>query len=52
MSVQVRLMERVGRRTLMLYGLGGMMIFHMCLTIAFCFQVGFNLDKVKYCVLL
>ncbi|XP_062505565.1 solute carrier family 2, facilitated glucose transporter member 3-like [Corticium candelabrum] len=43
--IAVRLMERVGRRTLMLYGLGGMMIFHMCLTIAFCFQVGFNLDK-------
>jgi SP family facilitated glucose transporter-like MFS transporter 1 len=25
-----------------LYGLGGMVIFHLCLTVAFCYQVGFK----------
>ncbi|XP_065842759.1 solute carrier family 2, facilitated glucose transporter member 3-like [Oscarella lobularis] len=37
----VWLMDRSGRRTLLLYGLGSMVLFHLCISVAFCFQVGF-----------
>ena len=36
---QVFLIEIVGRRTLMLYGVGGMAIFYTILTSMFCFEV-------------
>ena len=36
---QVFLIERVGRRTLMLYGVGGMGTAFALLTAMFCFQV-------------
>ena len=36
---QVVLIEIVGRRTLMLYGVGGMAIFYTILTSMFCFEV-------------
>ena len=36
---QVFLIETVGRRTLMLYGVGGMAIFYTILTSMFCFEV-------------
>ena len=38
-------MDLSGRRSLMLYGLSGMMVFHLCLSVAFCFQVGFKVMK-------
>lgn len=37
--------ERFGRRTLMLYGLGGMTIFFALVSSAFCFQYGFYTDS-------
>ena len=40
---QVFLIEILGRRTLMLYGVGGMCIFFTFLTSMFCFEVKFNL---------
>ena len=36
---QVFLIEKLGRRTLMLYGIGGMAIFFTFLTSMFCFEV-------------
>lgn len=36
---QVKLVEVLGRRTLMLFGLGGMFIFYAVMTIAFCYSV-------------
>ncbi|XP_003383220.1 PREDICTED: solute carrier family 2, facilitated glucose transporter member 1-like [Amphimedon queenslandica] len=38
------LIDRVGRRTLMLYGLGGMAIFFALVSTAFCFQFAFYSD--------
>ena len=40
---QVILMERLGRKTLMLYGVGGMAISFTLTTICFCFQVNYKL---------
>lgn len=36
---QVKLVEVLGRRTLMLYGLGGMFVFYAVMTLSFCFNV-------------
>ena len=36
---QVNLVERLGRKTLMLYGVGGMAVSFTLTTICFCFQV-------------
>ncbi|XP_032230772.1 solute carrier family 2, facilitated glucose transporter member 3 isoform X2 [Nematostella vectensis] len=37
-AIAVRLVEVLGRRTLMLIGLGGMFLFYTVMTIAFCFE--------------
>ena len=42
MVYQVFLVERLGRKTLMLYGLGGMAVSFTLTTICFCFQVNHN----------
>ena len=42
MMYQVFLVERLGRKTLMLYGLGGMAVSFTLTTICFCFQVNHN----------
>jgi len=39
MMYQVILVERLGRKTLMLYGMGGMAVSFTLTTICFCFQV-------------
>ena len=36
---QIKLVEVVGRRILMLIGLGGMFVFYAVMTLAFCLQV-------------
>lgn len=47
-TFQIILIERIGRRTLMLYGLGGMTIFFALVSTAFCFQFSFyGLDTRK-----
>ena len=43
---QVFLIEKLGRRTLMLYGIGGMAMFFTFLTSMFCFEVS-TLTKFK-----
>lgn len=40
--VTMPLMDRMGRRTLHLYGLGGMFIFSIFITISFLIKVGLN----------
>eukprot|EP00118_Oscarella_pearsei_P009466 m.54688 g.54688 ORF g.54688 m.54688 type:complete len:502 (+) comp34391_c0_seq1:115-1620(+) len=40
--ISVWLIERTGRRTLLLYGFAIMMVFEICLTITFCFEEGFR----------
>lgn len=37
--ISIPLMDRMGRRTLHLYGLGGMFIFSICITISFLIKV-------------
>lgn len=40
--VSIPLMDRTGRRTLHLYGLGGMFIFSIFITISFLIKVSWN----------
>ena len=47
--VSIPLMDRSGRRTLHLYGLGGMFIFSIFITISFLVKVRLILTKHKYC---
>ena len=44
--ISIPLMDRSGRRTLHLYGLGGMFIFSIFITISFLVKVGLS---IVYC---
>ncbi|KAK3730112.1 hypothetical protein QZH41_013755, partial [Actinostola sp. cb2023] len=45
-GLTVKLVEVLGRRTLMLYGLGGMFVFYAVMTIAFCFNTQKGIEYV------
>ena len=47
--ISIPLMDRSGRRTLHLYGLGGMFIFSIFITISFLVKVG---TYIQYCFIL
>jgi MFS family permease len=46
--ISIPLMDRSGRRTLHLYGLGGMFIFSIFITISFLVKVEKNLQNPYY----
>ena len=48
MMYQVFLVERLGRKTLILYGLGGMAVSFTLTTMCFCFQVNHNYCSIIY----
>lgn len=50
--VSIPLMDRAGRRTLHLYGLGGMFIISICITISFLIKVSAFQNRVSRCMVM